>query len=84
MVEKTAAPMKADPVHPGTVRILAGEGEQDGNRRAQGRDLGEREVDEDHPPLHHVDAQVGVDAGQDEAGRERGGEELQDVGVHGA
>ena len=42
------------------------------------RDLGEREIDEDDPPLDHVHAEVGVNAGQDQAGRERRGEELQD------
>ena len=49
---------------------------------AQGRDLGQGEVHEDHAALDDVHAQVGMDAGQDEAGREGGGQESQDVEVH--
>ena len=49
---------------PRTVRLDA---EQHGDGRAQGRDLGQREVDEDHAALDHVHAQVGVDSGQDQA-----------------
>jgi hypothetical protein len=64
------------------VRIAVGEGQEQGDGASQGGDLGEREVDEDHPPFDHVDAEVGVDAGDDEGGREGGGEELQDGGVH--
>ena len=88
MVEKTAAPMKvkseADPVDPGAVGVAAGEGQEDGDGPAQGGDLGQGEVDEDHAALDHVHAQVGVDAGEDEAGHERRGQELQDgeIRVH--
>ena len=41
---------------------------------AEGRDLGQGEIDEDHAALHYVDAQVGVNARQDEA-RHKGREQ---------
>ena len=50
--------------------------------RAQRRDLRQREVHEDDAALDHVHAEVGVDAGEDEAGHERRGQELQDGRVH--
>ena len=37
---------------------------------AERRDLSERQIDEDHPALHDVDTQVGVDARQNQAGDE--------------
>ena len=37
---------------------------------AQGGDLRQRQVDEDHAALHHVHAQIGMDAGQNQAGNE--------------
>jgi hypothetical protein len=50
------------------VRIVA---EQDGVDRAERRDLGERQVDEDHLAQEDVDAEVAVDADQDQAHRQR-------------
>ena len=82
-VEKMAAPMnvktRLDPVDPGPVRVLPREGEQDRDRGAERGDLRERQVDEDDAALHDVDAEVGVDAGQDQAGHEGSGEEPEDV-----
>ena len=43
---------------------------QERDRDAERRDLGERQVDEDHAAGQHVQAEVGVDAGQHEAGEE--------------
>ena len=53
--------------------------EQVGDGRTEGGDLGEREVDEDHPALDHVHAQVGVDAGQDQARHEGRQEQLENA-----
>jgi hypothetical protein len=64
------------------VRVLVGEGQQQRDGGAERCDLGEREVDEDDAALDHVHAQVGVDAGQDQAGRERRRQEAEDVEVH--
>ena len=50
------------------VRIEAGE---NGNGSAEGRDLCQCEINEDHTALDNVYAQVGVNAGQDQAGNER-------------
>ena len=46
--------------------------------RAQRRDLRQREVDEDDAALDDVHAEVGVDAGEDEAGDEGGQQQLED------
>jgi hypothetical protein len=50
----------------------------EGHRGPEGRDLREGDVDEDHPPGEHVDAQVGVDAHQDQAREERYREKVED------
>ena len=50
---------------------------QQRDRRAERRDLRQREVDEDDAALDDVDAEVGVDAGQDQAGDERRRQELR-------
>jgi hypothetical protein len=51
------------------VRIALARRQQQRHGRPQRRDLGEREVDEDHAPLDDVHAEIGVDAGQDQARR---------------
>ena len=53
-----------------TIRVEV-EAEQVGDRGAERGDLGEREVDEDDPSLHDVNAEVGMDAGEDQAGQKR-------------
>ena len=58
---------QADPVDATAVRIDA---VQHGDGGAERGDLRQREVDEDHAALHHVDAEVGVNAGEDQAGDE--------------
>ena len=62
------------------MRIAAGQGHQQRDRGAERRDLREREVDEDDAPLDDVHAEVGVDAGQDQAGDERRGQKANDLG----
>ena len=47
----------------------------DGDRRAERRDLREREVHEDDAALDDVQAEVGVDARDDQARGDRRGEE---------
>ncbi len=54
------------------------------NRRAERRDLRQREVDEDHPSLDDVQAEIGVNAGDDQARGDRRRQELQNAPVHGA
>ena len=66
---------QADPVGFAAVGIHA---RKDGDGSAQGGDLRQRQVHEDHAALHHVHAQVGVNAGQDQAGQKRQREELKD------
>ena len=58
--------------------------EPDGDRRAERRDLRQREVDEDHAALDDVQAEIGVDARDDQAGDDRRDEELQNGPVHAA
>src|SRR6185295_17632574 len=58
------------------VEIVAGEV---GDGRPQGGDLGQREVDEDHPALDHVNAEISMDAGEDEARHEGGQQQLEDA-----
>ena len=49
---------------------------------AQRGDLREREVNEDDPSLDHMQSEIGVNAGDDQARRNRRREELKDVQVH--
>ena len=62
---------QADPVDDRRVRVAVGERQQQRDRRAERRDLRERQVDEDDAALDDVDAEIGVDAGQDQAGDKR-------------
>src|ERR1035437_9678677 len=48
------------------------------DRRAESRDLREREVNEDDAPLDHVNAEIGVDSREDEARNESGKQDLKD------
>ena len=50
--------------------ITAGKRHQDRDRPAKRRDLGQREVDEDDASLDNVNTEIGVNAGQNEAGGE--------------
>ena len=54
----------------GAVRVAAGDRQQQRDRRAERGDLRQREIDEDHAALDDVDAEIGVNAGQDQAGGE--------------
>ena len=55
-----------------------------GDGHAEGRHLGKRQVDENHAPAHDVEAQVGVDAGEQKAGQQGGSEKGQaERGCHG-
>jgi hypothetical protein len=58
------------------VQLVSG---QIGHGRAEGGDLGEREVDEDDPPLDHVHAEVGVNPREDQPGREWNDEKRQQI-----
>ena len=49
-----------------------------GDRRAERRDLREREVDEDDPSLDDVQPEIGVNAGDDQARGDRRRQELQE------
>ncbi len=49
--------------------------DQDGHGRAQGRDLRQRQIDEDNAALDHVHAEISVNASQDQAGKKRQNEE---------
>ena len=60
---------QADPVDDGRVRVAARHRQQQRDRRAERGDLRQRQIHEDHPALDDVHAEVGVDAGQDQAGR---------------
>ncbi len=53
------------------------ESQQEAHRRAQRRDLGQGQVDEDHLPLDDVHAQVDVDAHEDDTSGERRCHELE-------
>ena len=61
------------PVGGGAARRVTG---QQRDRDAERGDLGQREVDEDHAAREHVQAEVGVDAGQHEARQERQREQI--------
>jgi hypothetical protein len=49
---------------------------EEGDGDSEGRRLGQRQVDEDHPPREHVESQVDVDPGENETGEEGDGEGL--------
>ena len=61
------------------MRIAAGERHQHRDRRAERRNLRQREVDEDDAALDDVHAEIGVDAGEDQAGDERRREKLENL-----
>ncbi len=67
---------QGEQVGPRAVRAQAEEVAAGG---AQGRDLGQGQVDEDDPALDDVHAQVGVDAHEHDAGGERRGHELEEI-----
>jgi hypothetical protein len=50
--------------------------------RAESGDLGKRDVDEDDLPRQHVDAQIGVDAREDETHQERRPQKGQEIAEH--
>ena len=68
---------EADPVDDRRVRIAAGDREQDRDRRAERRNLRQRQIDEDDAALDDVHAEIRVDAGEDQARDERREEERQ-------
>ena len=53
-----------------------------GDRGAERRDLREREVHEDDAALDDVQAEIGVDARDDQAGDDRRRQKLKDRPVH--
>jgi hypothetical protein len=69
---------QTDPVGIGAVRIKAHDEGHDG---PQGGDLGQGEIHEDHPPLHHMHTEIRVDAREDQACRE--GRQQKQKDVHG-
>jgi hypothetical protein len=50
---------------------------QQGQGEAERGDLGERQVDEDHAAGEHVQAEIGVDPREDQAGQERQGQQVE-------
>jgi hypothetical protein len=50
---------------------------QDGDGRAQSSNLRQRQVDKDHSALYHMHAQIGVNAGQNQAGQKGRQQEWQ-------
>ena len=50
---------------------------QEGHADAQRRHLRERQIHEDDPARQHVQPQIDVDGGEDEAGQERQPEEVE-------
>ncbi len=82
IIEKISAPMIVNPRLIQYTLGLCGSppsaGTVIGDGRAERRNLRERQVDEDDAALDHVQAEVRVNAGDDEARRDRRGEELED------
>ena len=58
------------------MHVVAG---QQRHRRSERGDLRERKVDEDDAALHDVHAEVGMDAGQHEAGQKRQNEKRKNL-----
>ena len=63
---------------------LRGMAEHEPDRRAECGDLGEREIDEDHPPRQHLQAEIRVDADEADGHEERGPEKGEGVGHRGS
>ena len=61
---------QADPVDHRPVGVAVRNRQQQRNRGPERRNLREREIDENHAALDHMDAQIRVNAGKDEAGDE--------------
>ena len=72
---RRTAPMKrereADPVDDRPVRIAAADRQQHGDGRAERRNLRQRQIDEDDAAFDHVNTEIGVNAGENQAGDER-------------
>ncbi len=51
--------------------------ESEGDHRAESRELGNRQIDEEDPPLDDVDPEIGVQAHQHQAGGKRRGHEAE-------
>ena len=86
MVENRTAPRKVKArltqYTAGAVRIAVRDRQEQRDGGAEGRDLRERQVDEDDPALDDMHAQIGVNAGDDEARGKRQREEAQNGGVN--
>ena len=73
---------EADPVDDRRVRVAGRDRHQQRDRPAERRNLRQRQVDEDDAALHDVDAEIRMNAGEDEAGDERRRQELEHRRVH--
>ena len=85
MVENSSAPMNVNArltqYTDGRVWIAVRERHQQRDGGAERRNLRERQIDEDDAALDDVHAQIGVDAGEDQAGGERRREKREHRGV---
>ena len=74
---------EADPIGQRRVWVTAGDRQQQCHRGAERGKLRQREIDEDDAAFNDMYAEIGVDARQDEAGRKRSCEKLDDRQIHG-
>ena len=63
--------------HPVSALAMGIHASQNGDSRAQSSDLGQRQINEDDPALHYMNAQVSMDASQNQAGQEWKNQELE-------
>jgi hypothetical protein len=70
---------QAHPVNHRGVRVAARHREQQGDGAAERGDLRQGEIDEDHPTLDDVQAEIRMNARQDQARRERSGQKFEDL-----
>ena len=68
--------------HPVGDRAVQVGADEVGSGRAEGRHLGQRDVDEDDLAGDHVEPEVAVDEREDQAGEERQPHQAQVVGQH--
>ena len=68
---------EADPVHDRRMRVAAGERHQHRDGRAERGNLRQRQVHEDDAALDDVHAQIGMNAGENQARDERRGEKFE-------
>src|SRR5436309_15443776 len=67
--------------HPVSALAMGVHTSQNGDSRAQSSDLGQLQVNEDHPALHYMNAQLSMNASQNQTGQEWTNEAVENLNL---